>query len=116
MEDNTNWNIVCYGVKLDGQFACKYCKGTKKLSLPIGSTNESDCWMCNGSGYHIDYVASQLMFEQLSHNSTRDDFKKLIDWVKATSKCTKCTGNSSNTIGGCLCEECGLEGTSPWGG
>lgn len=112
--DKYNWKE--YNLTPDGQFACRYCKGTKQQGLPIGSNNMVKCWMCNGSGYMIDVILKDLEFEHAHHNQTRKELEDLKQWIKATSKCSKCYGNSHKTPGGCACPECSLVGEAPWGG
>jgi len=111
MVGETDWSKL--PLTEDGQFACWYCKGTKVLSL---GKMHGKCWCCGGSGYQIDVVMESYTFEKSAHESTRQELKKLKDWVAKTSKCTVCQGNSYNTLGGIDCPECGLAGSQPWGG
>ena len=112
--DKYNWKE--YTLTPDGQFACRYCKGCKQMSLPIGSDNLVPCWMCNGSGYMIDVIMTDLKHAIKHHDDTKEELKKIKEWIKTTSTCTKCGGNQGKTLGGINCGECGLEGRMPWGG
>lgn len=112
--DKYDWKT--YDLTSDGQFACRYCKGTKQMGSPLGSNNLVKCWMCNGSGYMIDVIMTDLRREQDHHNSTRQELQELKDWIRQTSTCKTCGGNQGKTLGGMSCKECGLEGKCPWGG
>ena len=102
-----------YELTVDGQFACRYCKGTKEIQV---GKRISKCWGCDGSGYMVDTLANDLVYEKSRHDNTREELKKLSDWITKTSKCTICKGNSYNTLGSIDCPECGLAGNKPWGG
>jgi hypothetical protein len=114
MKDKYNWEQ--YELTENGQFACRYCKGTKKLGLPIGSDKLVICWMCEGSGYMIDVIKKDYDIECIQHSATRLELKELKEWIKSTSKCSICHGDSNKTIGGSSCKECGRIGSRPWGG
>lgn len=104
------------GLTADGQFACDICNGTKQMIVNVATKKLGECGWCNGTGYMVDCLNTQLGWAKNDTNRERENFKKLEEWVRRTSKCSKCQGNSYKTPGGCPCEECGLEGTQPWGG
>lgn len=103
-----------YGFTEDGQFACDLCKGTKKVKM--GKHDEFTCPRCLGSGYMVDAIKGDVGFEQATVSDLRKTLLNLQLWVKTTSKCSLCNGNTHKTLGGCPCPECTLEGTAPWGG
>ena len=102
------------GFTADGQFACKICQGTKIMTLASGVIFE--CVGCIGSGYMVDYLNRKLEHEQFKNEEKQKDLNKLIQWIRRTSKCTLCKGDSYNKPYFFPCEECGLEGTQPMGG
>lgn len=109
-----NWSE--FKLTSDGQFACRYCQGSKQKAMPIGSDNMTTCWMCDGSGYMIDVIVRDLKYAKSHHEDTKKELKELREWIRSTSTCSKCGGNEGKTLGGHKCNECGLEGRMPWGG
>ena len=110
LKKNESWE-KCPKTK-DGQFGCLACRGTGENPLPMGGR----CFCCNGSGYMIDWVNFNKKAEIGQHNDTRKELRELKDWIKTTSKCSLCHGDSYKTFGGTPCKECGLIGSQPWGG
>lgn len=108
------WSKI--GLTDDGQFGCKICKGKKVFSFSFNPAKTDKCGACEGTGYMVEYLSQDVRLLENEKKKLRDDYKKLEDWVKSTSKCTLCKGDSYKTFGGCPCKECGLEGTQPWGG
>ena len=103
------------GLTEDGQIACEICNGTKKIKFTF-SGKYHQCNACNGSGYMVDYLTTQLDWAYLETRNAKEKFEKLKDWVEKTSKCSICQGKSHKTLGGFTCDECGLDGSCPWGG
>lgn len=64
----------------------------------------------------INKLKAKLSSERFRHNRTQKELNVLQKWVKDTSKCKTCGGNSGMTFGLNNCKECGLAGTCPWGG
>ena len=68
-------------------------------------------------GTYIGYLINwELWNAKQNIIQLRNDYKDLQEWVKETSKCSKCGGDQYRTPGLNTCKECGLPGLQVWGG
>jgi hypothetical protein len=64
----------------------------------------------------IAQLQQEVAYHKAMENQHMKDIRIYAEWVEKNSKCSKCFGKRSNTMGGCPCKECGLIGSMPWGG
>lgn len=99
----------------DGQFACPTCRGNKTVNFG-GLAEARMCPGCLGTGHLVDYLVFCVQCEKSNYDRVSERHMELVAWVKKTSSCKTCGGDSHKTMGGIPCAECGLTGTMPWGG
>lgn len=94
---------------------CLLCEGNTFMPGIKDKSLKIPCLCKDGT-----YVGYLLNFKISMTERTLEQIKKeqkvLQDWVKTTSKCTKCGGDQFKTYGSLTCIECGLPGLSYWPG
>ena len=115
----------------DGKFACRSCKGEKKIIWPpiihkggkhrLRTMEDEgaemvNCLSCDGTGHRIWNVIQHVGSYYSQYTREKRDRKDLENFIKETSTCESCRGDRYNTPGGCPCKECKLVGMAPWGG
>jgi len=103
--------------KQQNRILCEYCQGLGQSHYKDGDWEQAlTCPSCGGSGMELDAVRRELEQEKQCKQRVQKDLDNLRVWIKKTSTCSTCKGDQRNTMGGIPCEECGLEGITPWGG
>ena len=106
----------------DDENICRSCGGSKQLIVPKWTQKgmkEDDifpCWDCEKTGKQTYSLRNQILSEKHRSEGHYKDYRELQEFIKKTSTCIKCHGNQMSTLGGGVCEECGLPGKCPWPG
>lgn len=94
---------------------CIFCKGNTYMPGIRDKSLKIPCMCKDGTyvGYLLNFKISMM---ERNLEQIKKERKVLQDWVKNTSKCSKCGGDQFKTYGSLTCIECGLPGLAYWPG